>query len=134
MSRFSNVLSASVLVTWPQIVPRPLTAVTALKITKRNNAVTGINPLIASIFIWRKRHISVTQLLMLINAIYSSTELRRKFTGSTMVSTNINMEAIDNLRVCHVNCQSLFAHLDEFRYYFHFHFFHVICMSETWLK
>jgi len=25
---------------------------------------------------------------------------------------------IENLRICHVNCQSLLAHLDEFRNFF----------------
>lgn len=51
-----------------------------------------------------------------------------------MVNTGSNLKVTDNLRVCHVNCQSFFAHLDEFRNYFQAHFFHVICWSETWLK
>ncbi|XP_024870342.1 uncharacterized protein LOC112453688 [Temnothorax curvispinosus] len=38
------------------------------------------------------------------------------------------------LRICHVNCQSLTAHLDEFRDYFGDSGFHVICLSETWLR
>lgn len=40
----------------------------------------------------------------------------------------------ENLSVCHVNCQSLFAHLDEFRLYFLSRNYHAICMSETWLR
>lgn len=41
--------------------------------------------------------------------------------------------AAENLRICHVNCQSLVAHLDEFRLFFEDEHFHVICLSETWL-
>jgi len=40
----------------------------------------------------------------------------------------------DSLRICHVNCQSLLAHLDEFRCFFANSGYHAICMSETWLK
>lgn len=40
----------------------------------------------------------------------------------------------DFLRICHVNCQSLLAHLDKFQSFFKDSGFHVICMSETWLK
>ena len=38
------------------------------------------------------------------------------------------------LRVCHVNSQSLMAHLDEFRLFFTMSNYHIICLSETWLK
>lgn len=38
------------------------------------------------------------------------------------------------LKLCHVNCQSLFAHYDEFYNFFRNTDFHVICMSETWLR
>lgn len=38
------------------------------------------------------------------------------------------------LRLCHVNCQSLVGHLDEFRMFFEAADYDVICMSETWLK
>jgi len=40
----------------------------------------------------------------------------------------------DYIRVCHVNCQSLLAHFDEFRHFFANSGYHVICLSETWLK
>ena len=45
----------------------------------------------------------------------------------------VNSE-FDNLKVCHVNCQSLFAHIDEFRSHFMSSRYHIICLSETWLK
>lgn len=39
------------------------------------------------------------------------------------------------MRTCrHANCQSLTAHFDKFRHYFTDFDYHVICMSETWLK
>lgn len=41
---------------------------------------------------------------------------------------------LEHLRICHVNCQSLFAYLDEFRLFFSNKDFHIICISETWLK
>lgn len=41
----------------------------------------------------------------------------------------------DYLRICHINCQSLFAHLDEFLLsFFMTSDYHIICLSETWLK
>lgn len=40
----------------------------------------------------------------------------------------------DFLKVCHVNCQSLYAHLDEFIYFFGRKNYHIICLSETWLR
>lgn len=39
-----------------------------------------------------------------------------------------------NLYVCHVNAQSLCAHLDEFRHYFSGARYHIIGVSETWLR
>lgn len=36
--------------------------------------------------------------------------------------------------ICHVNCQSLIPHWDEFRDFFSNSKYHVICLSETWLK
>lgn len=36
--------------------------------------------------------------------------------------------------ICHVNCQSLLAHLDEFRLFFSNSPYYIICLSETWLK
>lgn len=42
--------------------------------------------------------------------------------------------AFDDLRICHVNCQSLYAHYDEFADYFSAADFHIICLSETWLR
>ncbi|XP_020296435.1 uncharacterized protein LOC109861274 [Pseudomyrmex gracilis] len=38
------------------------------------------------------------------------------------------------LKVCHVNCQSLMAHFDEFRTYFIDSDYDIICLSKTWLK
>jgi len=38
-----------------------------------------------------------------------------------------------NLRICHINSQSLTYHLDDFRIYFSKNHFHVICISESWL-
>ncbi|XP_024880747.1 uncharacterized protein LOC112460309 [Temnothorax curvispinosus] len=43
-------------------------------------------------------------------------------------------ELSEFLRICHVNCQSLMAHLDEFQAYFGPTGYHIICLSETWLK
>lgn len=40
----------------------------------------------------------------------------------------------DILRVCHVNAQSLSAHIDEFSHHFTLRDFHLISVSETWLK
>lgn len=40
----------------------------------------------------------------------------------------------ENLKIYHVNCQSLFAYLEEFRSYFTNSNYHIICMSETWLR
>lgn len=44
------------------------------------------------------------------------------------------MAEYDNLKICHVNCQSLVAHFDEFSNFFSDKDFHIICMSETWLR
>lgn len=38
------------------------------------------------------------------------------------------------LRACHVNCQSLMAHLDDFWLFFTNSKYDIICFSETWLK
>lgn len=40
----------------------------------------------------------------------------------------------EHLKICHVNSQSLYAHIDEFRHYFLVEKYHIICLSETWLK
>ncbi|KMQ90605.1 rna-directed dna polymerase from mobile element jockey-like protein [Lasius niger] len=50
----------------------------------------------------------------------------------TRVCTNTGL--CNDLRICHVNCQSLFVHLDQFRNYFENCSYHVICLSETRLK
>lgn len=42
--------------------------------------------------------------------------------------------AMNTANICHVNAQSLLAHLDEFRTFFEDSRFHIICVSETWLK
>ncbi|RLU22413.1 hypothetical protein DMN91_004691, partial [Ooceraea biroi] len=49
---------------------------------------------------------------------------------------DLNSDAVDfgYLKLCHVNCQSLYAHFDEFVHFFRSKDFHVICMSETWLR
>lgn len=41
---------------------------------------------------------------------------------------------VEDLRICHGNTQSLLAHFDEFRLYFLNENYHIICLSETWLK
>lgn len=45
---------------------------------------------------------------------------------ATLIMANTDFE---HIRMCHVNCQSLFAHLDEFRLFFSDSDFHIICMS-----
>lgn len=40
----------------------------------------------------------------------------------------------EDLRICHVNCQSLYAHFDEFQHFFLNSGYHIICLSETWLR
>lgn len=40
----------------------------------------------------------------------------------------------DRFKICHVNCQSLMAHFDEFSMFFERSRYHVICLSETWLN
>lgn len=51
------------------------------------------------------------------------------------MANNDNMvENFVDLRICHVNSQSLYAHLDEFRLCFENSNFHIICILETWLK
>lgn len=40
----------------------------------------------------------------------------------------------EDLSICHVNCQSLYAHIDEFRLFFGKKKYDIICMSETWLR
>lgn len=40
----------------------------------------------------------------------------------------------DKLNICHVNCQSLMAHFDEFCNFFMNSKYHIICLSEIWLK
>lgn len=44
------------------------------------------------------------------------------------------MENSSNLKMCHVNCQSLIPHWDEFRMFFGDQKYHIVCLSETWLK
>lgn len=44
------------------------------------------------------------------------------------------LELSEDFKICHVNCQSLYAHFDEFRLHFCKADYHAICMSETWLK
>jgi len=41
---------------------------------------------------------------------------------------------MENCQICHINCQSLFAHIDEFRSFFENSGYHIICLFETWLK
>lgn len=40
----------------------------------------------------------------------------------------------EDLQACHVNCQSVIAYFDEFCHFFVGSGYHIICMSETWLK
>lgn len=44
------------------------------------------------------------------------------------------MTGLEDLKICHVNCQSLFAHFDEFYHFFSKENYHIICLSETWLR
>lgn len=41
---------------------------------------------------------------------------------------------LEDIKICHVNCQSLYMHFDEFKHHFCDSEFHIICMSETWLR
>ncbi|KMQ86751.1 reverse transcriptase [Lasius niger] len=41
---------------------------------------------------------------------------------------------MEDIKICHVNCQSLIAHLDKFRHFFLKTCYHIICMSETWMR
>lgn len=43
-------------------------------------------------------------------------------------------ESNRSILICHVNCQSLYAHFDEFKLFFNNSRYHIICLSETWLK
>lgn len=56
-------------------------------------------------------------------------KLRTESPLSTMAAFNNSF-----LKVCHVNCQLLCAHLDEFKIFFGFSDYHLIFLSETWLK
>lgn len=49
----------------------------------------------------------------------------------TMANNNQERKVI---RMCHVNCQSLWGHWAEFKLYFEKEKYDIICMSETWLK
>lgn len=40
----------------------------------------------------------------------------------------------EDITICHVNAQSLLAHFDQFKMIFQRAEYHVICVSETWLK
>jgi len=46
----------------------------------------------------------------------------------------MNNNPTKNLRICHVNCQSLLAHLNEFRDFFINSDYNIICLSKTWLR
>ena len=62
-------------------------------------------------------------------APYCGVNLQRRLNSSTMADS-----VFEYLKVCHVNCQSLLAHFDEFCLFFSASNYHVICLSETWLK
>lgn len=51
--------------------------------------------------------------------------------SNTLIIVN---SVFDLLHMCHINCQSLFAHLDEVRSFFLASNYHIICLSETWMK
>jgi len=53
-------------------------------------------------------------------------------TGSS-ISTMTNNQTED-IRICYVNCQSLFAHINKFSSFFINSGYHIICLSKTWLK
>jgi len=46
----------------------------------------------------------------------------------------MNNNPTENLHICHVNYQSLLAHLDEFRDFVTNSGYNIICLSETWLR
>lgn len=45
-----------------------------------------------------------------------------------------NNNVYDYIRICYVNYQSLLAYIDEFHAFFLNSNYHMICLSETWLK
>ncbi|XP_020298059.1 uncharacterized protein LOC109862417 [Pseudomyrmex gracilis] len=45
-----------------------------------------------------------------------------------------NKRTFEHLRICHINCQSLVAHFDEFGIFFCNSHYHIIFLSEIWLK
>lgn len=46
---------------------------------------------------------------------------------------NSNNKSVD-IKICHVNCQSLYGHWEEFKLFFENSDYRVICISESWLK
>lgn len=75
------------------------------------------------------RVISVTQRWMQLIVLCCSRRL-----GIEQHSSTMNDAEFEYIRMCHMNCQSLHVHLDEFRHFFNNSGFHLICMSETWLR
>lgn len=69
---------------------------------------------------------------MLAGAQYWTAELGTKLHVSTMANVR---ERFDDLKICHINCQSLVAHYDEFHNFFiTSDYYVVVCMTETWLR
>lgn len=52
----------------------------------------------------------------------------------TMADSYIAERNFRSLKLCFVNCQSLYAHFDEFVHFFRNGNCQIICMSETWLR
>lgn len=70
------------------------------------------------------------------NKVQHSATNRKKYyiDGWSKTLKILTMANSENLRICHINCQSLFAHIDEFRHFFVNAGYHIICLSETWLR
>lgn len=50
------------------------------------------------------------------------------------VMVNILSKQASGLRVCHINAQSLYPKIDEFRYMFEGSSIDIICVTETWFQ
>ncbi|KMQ82604.1 hypothetical protein RF55_22416, partial [Lasius niger] len=134
MSEYCSALSASLSDTLPGIAWLRHPAVTVLGLMNPENVrreICLLNVKIVMCIMVLLRWILRTQRLMRKNAPFSAKESR---TGLPILTMDNSGTVSEDLRVCHVNCQSLLAHFDEFRYFFSDAGYHVICMSETWLK
>ena len=51
----------------------------------------------------------------------------------TLTTAN-SQSSFDDLKICHVNCQSLVAYYDEFHNFYITSDYHIICMTKMWLR